>query len=125
MARGQRWGHQRQLDPKRRAASGPERNRDAAAVLFDDAPAERQPQAGSLARRLRREERFENLPLDVRRDAGAGIRDGQLEPRPGRIQSGRDLDPAAGGQPAHRLVGIGDEVQEHLVELMGVGPERR
>ena len=94
-------------------------------MLFDDAPAERQPEARPLARGLRGEERIEDLPLDIRGDAGAGVRDGQLEPRPGRIQSRRDLDPTEGGLAAHRLMGIGDEVHEHLVELMGIGPEHR
>ena len=64
----------RQPDAERRAA-GLTFNLNLSLMLFDDFPANIQPQAASFARRFRRKKWLENARLDLRRNAAAGIRD--------------------------------------------------
>ena len=98
---------------------------DGAAVALDDALAKGQSESGSLAHRLRREERLEDALQDLRRDARPRIRHLQQHPRVGGIESGADAELSGGGAPMHRVVGVGDEVHDHLMELVGIRPELR
>src|SRR2546421_5357276 len=92
---------------------------DAAFMLPDDAERNRQPQAGARASRLRREEGIEN-PLDqICRNPAPRILDLDAH--------GVTAAPRADGEAMvvavalfHRLVGVGDGVEEYLLELVRV-----
>src|SRR5262245_8949659 len=101
---------------------------DDAAVLRDDAMAQRQPEAGPA--RLGGEERREEVALGVLGHAGTGVRDGDREQlvavRPAAHVVAR-LD--AGGHrqlalAAERLDGVLDQVEEHLGQLRAVTEDR-
>src|SRR5439155_5517542 len=93
---------------------------DLTLVLAHDAQRDRQAYACSRAGWLRREERIEDPLHEVGRNAGARILD-------------LDADGLAAGTRTHRqavvvtflllhrLLGIGDEIQEHLLQLVGIG----
>ena len=85
-------------------------------MLRDDLVGDRQAQSRSLAHVLGREERIEDARQHFGRHAAAVVLDLDrhvIEP----LAPGDHHDPAAG--PDHRLDGIGDEVEQHLVHLRG------
>ena len=102
-----------------------------AAGLVDEAVHLRQPKAGALVRRLRREEGVEHPRQDVGRDAAARVRHRdrdeialEAEPRVGRLQRrvlGRERDHAA---LRHGVAGIEREVDERELELGEIDPHR-
>ena len=110
----------RQLDGERRAAAGRALRPDPPAVLLDDAVADRQAEARALARLLRREERVEDAAQRLGAHAGAAVAE--------RRRHGAVATPRADAQRAlrrssvgaHRLLGVDDDVQEHLLDLVRV-----
>src|SRR5437016_4822497 len=123
-ARGPEGARQdREVDLEGGSRAGSARDRDRAAVLLDDPLAQRQPEARPLAGWLGREERLEDLGLDVERNSGARI--GDLEPNASAltVEAGGEADPTGGGRTPHRLMRVRDEIDHDLVELMGVAPE--
>src|SRR5262249_39054123 len=91
---------------------------DAAAVLLDDAVADRQTEAGPLADRLGGEEGVEDLAADLRRDAAAGVAERDAH----RLVVGGDADEEV-ALAAHRLDRVQHEVHEDLAHPRGVGAE--
>src|SRR6185369_14345761 len=99
------------------AAARPVRDSDRASMQRDDGLADREAEAGSLPRRLGREERIEDLGLSPFLDPRAGIfdlhHDGFLQPFLPRSNGQR---PAAG----HRVNGVDEQIDEDLLELVPV-----
>ncbi len=79
----------------------------------------RQPEAGALALSLGGEERLEQPPPDLLRDADAGISD--LEPGERAVAAGAHREHAP---VPHRVHGVDGEVGEHLLELAAVALDR-
>ena len=92
-------------------------------MLLHDAPAEREPQPRPFALGLRREERLEDLRLDLAGNSRAGVGDGERDAAGGGIVPDSQAETARALLAAHGVVGVGDQVDEDLVELMGIGPE--
>ncbi len=113
----------RNLDEERRARALLRLHPDAAAVLLYDGVRHGEPEAGSLSDLFRREERIEDPIL-------------HLFGKPGPIVVDLDDDrftiaivPGAHGQRAaavgalHRLLGVDDQIQQDLLDLMAVGED--
>ena len=94
------------------------------AVLLNDTGSNREAQTGAAF--LRRKERIEKTLLDVRFDAPAGIDDVEHDGgfatarEGGRTAVGAKGDGAAGG---HAVRAVLREVDEDLLELLGIGGE--
>ena len=88
---------------------------DLAAVHLDDAVRDGEAEARPLADLLGREERAEQLVQVLRRDAHALVLHGDDDVLLGAVQ--RDGDGAAVG---HRVLGVGEQVGEHLDDLVAV-----
>src|SRR5262245_23456274 len=102
-----------QADAEDAAAADLALDVDAAAVVADDAVADRQPQPRPLPHRLGGEERLEGVRQVLRADAAAVVLD--LDHRPSLLAGPRaDLHDAAG---AARLGGVHQDVEENLVDL--------
>ena len=98
---------------------------DRPTVLLRDGVRDRQPQTRTRADLLRREKRVENLALDIRGHARAVV--AHLERHgvvPGVVPCA-DSERAAVVGGAHGLLGVDDQVQQHLLDLMGVGEDLR
>src|SRR5215213_9500349 len=81
-------------------------------MLANDAVGNRQPQAGALTHRFRREERVVNAREVFRRDTVTGIRyfsEGLFA-----VQPRCDCQPATA---RHRIARIQEQIQEHLLQL--------
>src|SRR5690606_3421876 len=78
--------------------------------------------AGSLRARLRREERIEDLVQVFARNAGPGVHDMDGDARSGRP---RAHDEQSVGHRVHRLLGVHDEIDQHLLEIGRVRPDGR
>ncbi len=94
-------------------------------VVHDDVPGEREPLAGAAPDRLRGEERLEHPVRELRGNAGPRVLhlDDRLPAVHPRTESDR-AHPARPAQPlADRVRRVHDEVQEHLVELLGVADD--
>src|SRR4029453_5278150 len=111
-------------DAKAGATAGARLVGDDAAVLRDDAMAQRQPESGPA--RLGGEERGEEVALGVLGHAGAVVRDGDGEElvavRPA-AHVGPRLDAGGDGElalAAQCLDGVLDQVEEHLGQLRAV-----
>ena len=91
---------------------------------LDDAERGGEAEAGALALPLRAEERLEEVPDDLLGHPGPVVLHGELHPGGCRGGAGSFLrhpaclhaDPAT---PGHRVPGVDDEVQDHLLELRG------
>src|SRR5678816_4147818 len=94
-------------------------------MLMDDRVSNRQAEAGPLPDLFRREERVENLRLQIIRNTGTVVIDLEDDSLLRRIVPGpHDEDaPAVGRQ--HRLLGVDDEVEQYLLYLMAVGEDLR
>jgi hypothetical protein len=95
---------------------------DQAPVLLHRGIADPEAQAGADALRLGGKERVEDPSADRLGDAGAGVGDGERHLISRGMVPGRDRDLPAG---ADRLDRVHQDVQQDLVELAGVAPERR
>ena len=96
---------------------------DLAVMGGDDAMADRQADAGADALRLGGEERLEHALRDLARDPGAVVRD--LDPDGLGVVAGGDPQPALAGSVLQGLLGIDEQVREHLVKLVGIAPDLR
>ena len=94
-------------------------------VRFHDAPADREPQPCAFARGLRRKERLEDLRLELGRDPRAAVADVERHRAPRRVVPGRERDLPGRRRLAHCLVGVRQQIDHDLVELMGVDPHGR
>ena len=112
-------------DDESRAAALRRLDMDRAAMRLHDAVAERQPDAGSGADLLGGEERLEDARQDLLRDAGAGVADPDDDTaaswRRGRAETVILRWPVPAVQ---RLLGIDQQVDQNLAELVGIGPDR-
>src|SRR5581483_1440034 len=96
-----------------------------AAMQLDETLAERQAEPGALiaAAELARNlgERHQRLPQLILGDTDAGIRDGNVEPAIGTDEG------AQGDRPVARreLDGIGEQVDQDLLEILPVAVEQR
>ena len=88
-------------------------------MLLDDAVADRQPQPGPLPDPLGGEERIEDLLQMIGLDAGAVVLDADPDTR-GR-PAGRDAQHALAVRLGHRLLGVDDDVQDDLLQLVRIG----
>src|SRR5207245_8694369 len=92
----------------------------AAAVRLHDAEGQAEAEARSLAGRFGREERVEDPAEVCGRDPGAVILDHNRDRRAGvRGAHGQHTAAVSG---LHRMDGVAEEVQQHLLELWGGGP---
>ena len=114
----------RQLDVERRAAIRPRLETDAAAVLLHDRVGDRQAEPGALADFLRREERVEDLRLQIVGDSGAVVVDLEHDGFPIGVVPRADDEDAAAVRRQHRLLGVDHQVQQHLLDLVAVGEHR-
>ncbi len=80
------------------------------------------PCPAASGRGLGRVERLEDPPQVGRRDPHSRVGDAQLDPAAGGVESHPDAHHPALG---HRLTGVDQEVEEHLLDLCRVDPRRR
>ncbi len=100
-------------------------NPDPPAVLLDDRVGDGQAQAGSLAHFLRREERVEDLRprlLRYPRPIVVHLEDDRVVLA---VVPGADDEHAVAVRGQHGLLGVDDEVQQHLLQLVRVGEHLR
>src|SRR6516165_8119897 len=98
-------------------------DRDGAAVLLRyDLVADRQPKAGTLAGRLGREERLEQLLPVFRRNADAVVAHPDLDTfaelagRNSQLGAKSTVDLAAA--PGHGIEAVADEVEQHAADIL-------
>ena len=97
---------------------------DAAAMVVHDPITDRQAESRAGSHGLRGEEGIENLLLDVGRDAGTGV--GHLEAHVRFARRRRaDRDGAPAGHTSQGLLGVDQEIEQHLLHLRTVGPRFR
>ena len=119
-------GADRQLDGERRAAApAPDFTRDPAAVLLDDRVGDGQAEAGALADFLRREERIEDPRLHVLRHPRPVVVDLEDDRVALEIVPGAEDQRAAAVGAEHRLLGVDDQVEQHLLDLVRIGEHLR
>src|SRR5262245_49158898 len=91
-------------------------------MQLDELASEGQPEPGALDLLVRRPNLAKLLKdrlLILRRDAYPAIADGHF--RHALVHRGADIDPAALGRELER---VGQQIQEHLLDLPLVGPDR-
>src|SRR5437870_6132338 len=116
-------GVERELDPEGGAASfaGPvPDHRDRARVLADDAVSDGETESGTGAHVLGGEEGVEDALLRSLRYAGPGV--AEPEPHHALPDDGVDVDELGGGI-RQRVTGVGQEVDEDLLQLDGVAED--
>ena len=108
----------REIDGEGRAAGGKHFGFDVSAVLANDGHADAEPQAGAAAGTLGGVKGVEDARKRFWADAHAVILNGdrKLPADP----AGTNLDAAGVADFADGLLGVGDQVQKHLNELVGV-----
>ena len=132
---GHRLLGRRQKDAERRAFPRLADHVDVPLVLLDDAVDDGQAQAGALAEFLGGEERLEDARLHFAAHAAASVGHGQQHVAAG-LDVGRQVvgvrvqDDVAGldGELAaarHGVAGVDRQIDEHLVDLAGVGLDAR
>ncbi len=96
---------------------------DGSAVLLHDAVAQRQAQSGAVAGLLGGEERVE----DARAQRVGNARPRVLDPEVDAVRrcTGADRQPLVAAVGLERLQGVGQQVEEHLLQLQRVGANRR
>src|SRR6516164_1584675 len=106
------------------AAAGPVRAQlDPAAVLLNDPVRHRKTEAGSLPRLLRREERIEDAVPQLERHARTVVLD--LEHDLVASAAGANDDAPRPMSRGDRLLGVVDEIEHDLLELVEVEAGRR
>ena len=92
-------------------------------MFLDDRVCHGQPQPRSVTHLFRREERIEDLALDLGGNSGPAVGDFQ------RDGVALDIEPCSNDEMArvthrqHRLFGVRQEVEEHLRELVCIGED--
>ena len=111
-----------QLDDEFRARSAVAFHRHFSAVLLHDSIHDRKAKAGANARRLRGEERIENARGDARGNAGAVVGNFEHDSLL-RAKSGPRANPHVSLSAVfqQRLFGVHQQVQDDLLQLIGVG----
>src|SRR5262245_303290 len=104
---------------ERCALAGSALGLDFTAVFLHDLVADRQSEAGSLSHRFGREEGIEDAANHLGRYAGAGVPDDHA--RRVSVVPGLDSELA---RPGHGLGGVGQEVEEDLIDLRTNGFHR-
>src|SRR5207253_1300487 len=109
-------------DEERGALARPAVDRDLAAVLLEDAVGDRQAETGPGPDLFRREERVEDALLELGRDPGPRVREGDPD----------QLVVAARGDPdrlalriGERVSGVCEQVDEDLLELNRIGDDKQ
>ena len=113
----------RQRNGEARSLPGLRLHPDAAAVFAGDPVADGEPEARPDALGLGREERVEDLAADLGRDPRAGV--GDLESGLAFVGA-RTNDDGAWSIDRHEcLLGVDQQIENHLLELGGVRPDLR
>jgi hypothetical protein len=94
-------------------------------MFLDDRVGDRQPQTRSLADFFRREKRIEDLRLDLLRNSRAVIVDFENDRLVFGVVPRTGDEDAAAVRGEHRLLGVDDEVQQDLLELVRIGEDER
>ena len=94
-------------------------------MLLHDRVGDRQPEAGALADILRGEERIEDLRLHVFRHARPIVGDLEHDRVAIEVVPGADDERAAAVRADHGLLGVDDQVEQHLLNLMRIGERLR
>ena len=115
----------RQLDEERRALAFLRRQPDAAAVFLHDRVGDGEAEPGALADFLRREERIEHLALTLLRNARAIVIDFEHERSAIGVVRGANDDRAAAVGADAGLLGVDQEIEQDLLDLMAVGKDFR
>ena len=92
---------------------------------FDDAEAHRQSDARADARGLRREIGLEHPRAKMLRYAGTVVGDLDAHHVGRGVEAAGHPYPARRGTILQRLLRVDDQVEHHLVELVGVGQDQR
>src|SRR6185503_11363359 len=92
-------------------------------VALDDAETDREPDARTAAWRLGREVRIEDARTNRRRNTRTVV--GDENPHALALPIAGDAKPAWRRLTFHRLLRVDDQVQEHLVQLIGIARDRR
>src|SRR5664279_4231057 len=102
---------ERELGPTLRSIFGTQ----LASVLAHDAVADPKAETGAIADLLGGEERLENPADDIIRNTGAVVRNLDMDVIAGAKRRDRQLGP---GNVAHRIHGVVDQIDDHLVCLL-------
>ena len=94
-------------------------------MLLDDRVRDRQAETGPFADFLRREKRIEDLRLQLVGNARAVVVDLEDDGFMLDVVPRADDQHAAAVCREHRLLGVDDEVEQHLLHLMAVGKDLR
>ena len=94
-------------------------------MLLHDRVRDGQPEPGALADLLRREERIEDLGLHIRRHARTVVGDLEGDRVALDVVPRADDERAAAVGREHRLLGVDDQVEQHLLDLVRVGKDLR
>ena len=93
-------------------------------MRLDDAATDREADAGAAARRFGGEERIEDAAAHLVGDAGAAVADDDPHLTVAAVVLGADGELPLAAPADHRLLGIGDEVGQHLGQLIRIGHGR-
>ena len=94
-------------------------------MLLHNRIGHRQAESGPLAHFLGGEERVEDLRLQVVGNAGAIVVDFEHDRFLPRVVPRPHHERAASVRGKHRLFGIHDQIQQHLLDLMAIGEDLR
>src|SRR6266704_1156169 len=106
------------MEDKRRSLAGLACNLNLPAVFLDDPVAQGKAQSRPFSLLLGREEGLEYAILKLGGDAGAGVRHARLNPL--TDAASRDANAPSTAHFEHRLFGIVQQIDEHLLDLMKV-----
>ena len=115
----------RQFHDERRAAFRMRVNPNLTAMFLDDGIRHGQSEPSSLANILRGEEGIENLRLHFNGDAGAIVTDFQCDDLGLGIVPRADDERTPAVRREHCLLGIDDQVEQHLLDLMRIRKDLR
>ena len=92
---------------------------------FDDAEAHRQPDAQADSRRLGGEVRLEYPRPKMRRNAGTVVCDGDADHVAQRVETAGHAYAARSRLVLQGLLRVDDQIEQHLMELIGIGVDQR
>ena len=94
-------------------------------MLLHDRVRDGQPEPRALADLLRREERIEDFRLQLLRYPGTVVVDLEDDRLALQVVPAADDESAAAVRREHRLLGVDDEIQQHLLNLVRIGEHLR